>query len=258
MRVRLIRHATLLVETGGRRLLVDPMLDEPEARPPVLNTANERRNPLVPLPLPIAQIVDGLDAVLVTHLHEDHLDEAAIRALPPSLPLFCQPEDAETLAGRGFTSVLPVDHTALFDGLTIQRTPARHGRGEIGDKMAPASGFVVEAENEPTLYVAGDSVWCDEVAATMRAREPAVTVVNAGAAQFVSGGPITMDAEDVIAAARAEPLKRIVAVHMDAINHCLVRRADLRRSLVGHGLSDAVAVPEDGEVLTFPGLESAR
>ena len=253
MELRLVRHATLLVEIGGRRLLVDPMFDEPGARAAVVNTANDRRNPLVPLPRPAAQVVDGVDAVLVTHLHEDHLDEAAVRALPPSSLLFCQPEDATTLRERGFADVHPIDDFALFQGLTIQRTPARHGRGEIGDRMAPASGFVIEAGDEPGLYVAGDTVWCDEVAATMRAREPLVTVVNAGAAQFVAGGPITMDADDVIATARAEPLKHVVAVHMDAINHCLLTRDELRRILAGHGLANVVLVPEDGERVAFQG-----
>ena len=50
MRLRLIRHATLLVELAGRCVLVDPMLDPAGARPPVADTANDRRNPLTELP----------------------------------------------------------------------------------------------------------------------------------------------------------------------------------------------------------------
>jgi L-ascorbate metabolism protein UlaG (beta-lactamase superfamily) len=84
VRVRLVRHATLRVEVAGRVLLVDPMLDDVGARSPVAGTANERRNPLVPLPMRVEEVVAGVDAVLVTHLHADHFDEAAIRALPPS------------------------------------------------------------------------------------------------------------------------------------------------------------------------------
>ena len=75
-RLTLIRNATLLLEVDGQRLLVDPMLDEAGARPAVENTDNDRRNPLVPLPLPVEAIVDALDAVLVTHLHRDHFDGA--------------------------------------------------------------------------------------------------------------------------------------------------------------------------------------
>jgi L-ascorbate metabolism protein UlaG (beta-lactamase superfamily) len=249
--VRLIRHATLRVELAGRRLLVDPMLDEPGARPPVANTENDRRNPLVPLPLTAAEVVEGVDAVLVTHLHADHLDDAAVAALPPGLPLFCQPEDAATLRERGFADVRPVVDDAEFDGIAIARTPARHGSGQIGERMAPASGFVLVAEGEPSLYVAGDTIWCNEVAAVLGQRQPTVTVVNAGSAQFVEGGPITMNSADVIDAAQGSPWTQVVAVHMEAINHCLLSREELRRNLARVGLAAWVMVPQDGEELHF-------
>jgi L-ascorbate metabolism protein UlaG (beta-lactamase superfamily) len=252
VRLRLIRHATLRVEFAGRRFLVDPMLDEPGARPPVANTANDRRNPLVPLPLPPAEVVAGIDAVVVTHLHADHLDAAAVEALDPGVPLFCQPEDEPTLSERGFTDVRPVDERIDFgDGLVISRTAARHGSGEVGERMAPASGFVLTADAEPTLYVAGDTIWCDEVAAAISAHGPDVTVVNAGAAQFVEGGPITMNAADVIDLAQGVPSTQVVAVHMEAINHCLLTREELRRHLRRMGLAAWVLVPEDGEEIVF-------
>ncbi|HYW23478.1 MAG TPA: hypothetical protein VE953_04900, partial [Terriglobales bacterium] len=72
MRVTLVRHATLILELDGRRLLLDPQLDPEGARPPIPNTPNPRRNPLVPLPMPAEDVVRGLDAVVVTHLHNDH------------------------------------------------------------------------------------------------------------------------------------------------------------------------------------------
>ncbi|MEA2470272.1 MAG: hypothetical protein QOE38_1271 [Thermoleophilaceae bacterium] len=232
-------------------LLVDPMLDDVGARPAVAETENSRRNPLVPLPLPTSELLAGIDAVLVTHLHADHLDEAAISALPPSLPLFCQLEDATHLRRRGFEDVRPVEDVVDFDGLSVERTPARHGRGAVGERMAPASGFVVAAEGEPTLYVAGDSIWGTEVAGAIARHEPDVTVVNAGAAQFMEGGPITMDAADVCDVAQGAPATQVVAVHMDAINHCLLTRDELRRKLASLGLAAWVLVPEDGEEMAF-------
>jgi len=52
VQVSLARHATLLVEMAGLRILVDPMLGDPGSAPPVPGTPNQRPNPLVPLAVP--------------------------------------------------------------------------------------------------------------------------------------------------------------------------------------------------------------
>ena len=246
MRLRLIRNATLHVKAAGRVLLVDPMLDPAGARPPVEDTANPLRNPLVELPEPAEVVVKGLDAALVTHLHRDHLDATAISLLPKGVPVFCQPEDAATLGDHGFADVRPVADELAWDELRIARTAGRHGTGEIGEQMAPVSGFVLEAPGEPVLYVAGDTIWCDEVAAALDDHHPDVVVVNAGGARFLEGDPIVMTTEDVVAVARHAPDARVVAVHLEAVNHCLQTRADLHQRLHEEELTDRVTVPEDG------------
>jgi L-ascorbate metabolism protein UlaG (beta-lactamase superfamily) len=248
MRLRLIRHATLLVELAGRRLLIDPMLDPAGTRPAVANTANDRRNPLVELQATPEEVAREADAVLVTHLHADHLDATAVRLLAAATPVLSQPEDVATLRERGFSDVRPVEDALEWRGVHVARTPARHGTGEIGAAMAPASGFVLRAAGEPSVYVAGDTVWCDEVRATLDVQRPDVIVVNAGGARFNEGDPIVMTAEDVVALTRHVPGTPVVAVHLDAINHCLESRDDLRARLRAEGLEDRVSVPEDGDV----------
>jgi L-ascorbate metabolism protein UlaG (beta-lactamase superfamily) len=235
VRLRLIRHATVLLNTGQGTILVDPMLDPAGARPPVENTANQRRNPLVELPEPAEVVVQGADAVLVTHLHQDHLDATAIRLLPKDVPLFCAPGDAETLRGHGFTDVRPVDGRAGWDGVDITITDGVHG------PLGPSPGFVIGS-----VYIAGDTIWCDEVRAALDAHRPDVVVVNASGASFVEGGPLVMTTDDVVAVARHVPSARVVAVHLEAINHCSQTRADLHQRLHEEGLTDQVTVPEDG------------
>ena len=102
----------------------------------------------------------------------------------------------------------PVEEALELGGVRVARTGGRHGTGEIADAMAPVSGFVLAAPGEPTLYIAGDTVWCDEVAAALDAHRPDVVVVNAGGARFTEGDPITMTAEDVVAVARHAPRAR--------------------------------------------------
>jgi L-ascorbate metabolism protein UlaG (beta-lactamase superfamily) len=240
------------LEAGGRTLLVDPMLDDAGARAPVRGTPNERPNPLVPLPSSPEDAVSGLDAVLLTHTHVDHLDAAGVTALPRDLPFFCQPADLGVLAPLGFADLRPVPDGAPleWDGLRVWRTGGRHGReDEVVRGLGPVSGFVVEAPGERAVYLAGDTVWCPEVEAAIQRHRPGWIVVNAGGARFLQGGTITMEAADVIAVARAAPEARIVAVHMEAINHCLETREDLAARLREAGVDGRVSIPADGERL---------
>jgi L-ascorbate metabolism protein UlaG (beta-lactamase superfamily) len=249
MQLRLIRHATLMVGVGGRRVLVDPMLDPEGRRPPVEDSRPQRRNPLCELPEPAEVVVGRLDGVIVTHLHEDHLDDTAVDLLRKDVPLLCQPPDEGVLRDRGFSDVRPVADVADWDGIAVTRTGGRHGTGAIADALAPVSGFVLAAEGEPKLYIAGDTIFCDEVTAALDEHHPDVVVVNAGGARFIEGDPITMTADDVVAVARHAPNATVVAVHMEAINHCLETRADLHQRLHDEGLEGHVIVPEDGAAI---------
>ncbi len=70
---------------------------------------------------------------------------------------------------------------------------------------------------------------------------PDVAVVNAGVARFLDSGPIVTDAEDVRRVVERVP--RVVAVHLEALNHCPLTRAELRAAV------PEALVPADGETL---------
>ena len=252
MRITLIRHATVRIELGGHVLLVDPMLDAQAARGPVRGTPNELPNPLVPLPMGLDEVVAGVDAVLLTHTHVDHLDAAGVTAVPGHVAWFCQPEDLAEIVELGFAGAraVPAGEGVEWEGLRISRTGGRHGREEAAvSALGPVSGFVLSADGEPTVYVAGDTVWCPEVEQAIAAHAPEWIVVNAGGARFTHGDSITMEAGDVVAVAQAAPSAQVVAVHMEAINHCLETRAELRAAAEAAGVGDRVHVPADGERL---------
>jgi len=236
--VTFVRHATLLVDAGETTFLVDPMLGEQGSAPPIENTPNQRPNPLVPLP----DVPVEYDAVVVTHRHLDHFDDAAKEALPDDVPLFCNPVEADAFTEDGFTDVRPVEDGVEYEGVTLTRTPARHGHGDLAEQMGPVCGFVFEAEG--TLYLAGDTVWYDAVPETLDRFAPDVVVLNAGAARFTEGEEITMAAADVRAVRDATD-GAVVAVHLEAINHCLLTREALRAA------TEDVLVPEDGESMQF-------
>lgn len=248
MRYTLIRNATALLEYGGNRIILDPALDPVGYRPPVANTAIQRQNPLVDLPSGSQQLVSNPDALLITHLHSDHFDTTAQEQLAGSTPTFCQPEDVDTLTDHGFTNVQSVDDEIVFGDVTITRTPASHGTGKVGRQMAPVSGFVLQARSEPTLYIAGDTIWYEGVANTIARFAPDVIVINASGASFLEGGKIVMDAQDVVEVRRAEPNAKIIVVHLEAINHCHETREYYRTHLPALGVNlGNIAIPEDGE-----------
>lgn len=246
MKIQLIRHASLWLEYGGTTFLIDPMFSDKAINPPIADSGDERRNPLVPLPGNINTWL-APNAVLVTHLHRDHWDEAAARALPKDLPLFCQEGDVDSFISSGFTHITEIQTYACFHGVTIHRTDGQHGTGEIGRKMGKVSGYILQTQGEPTLYIAGDTVWCDDMKKALDTYKPDLTIVNAGGARFIYGDTITMDEDDVNKLTAYAPYTQIVAVHMDAINHCRVTREALQTSLTANNLIDKVVIPEDGD-----------
>ena len=249
-----IRNATLRLDYGGQRFLIDPMLADQGAFPGFAGTMHsETANPTVPLPVPVEQLFD-VDAVLVTHTHPDHWDDAARTLLPKDLPIFAQNErDAAEIRVAGFHDVRVLGERTDFGGVTLSKTVGRHGSAQVlaryGAVLGEVCGIVFQHPQEKTLYLAGDTVWYEEVAATLERHRPEVIIVNCGDARLLGDQPIIMNEQDLLALAAAAPRALIMASHLEAVNHASVTRARLRTVLAEHGLSDRVLVPADGETI---------
>jgi L-ascorbate metabolism protein UlaG (beta-lactamase superfamily) len=249
MRLTLVRNATLVVEIGAQRFVVDPMLAPVGALPAGDPDTDDRRNPLVPLPIDPSALVEGLDAVLATHLHRDHFDADATERFPSDMRILTQPDSAPILRWMGFRDVRD-NSTLTLGSVRIVRTAARHTLDpELADVLGPTCGFALTAPGEPRLLVAGDCVWCDELAIAVRDQRPDVIVVNAGAARIGGSMPISMTADDVIRTAQAAPEATVVAVHLEALSHCLMGREELRSKLRRAAIEPRVLMPADGETV---------
>ena len=212
----LIRSATLRIETAGQTLLVDPQLDPAGARDAGPDTPNPRRSPLVDLPEPPEVAVAGIDAVLVTHLHRDHFDDTATRAVAPATARSSASRRTRSACTRTASSTSgPVHADAKLGDLLIARTDGRHGTGEIGEQMGaglrlrPARRRASPASTSPATRSCAT-----RSAAPIAEHRPAAIVVNASAARFNTGDPIVMDNDDVVALAR-ETDAQIVAIHFE-------------------------------------------
>jgi L-ascorbate metabolism protein UlaG (beta-lactamase superfamily) len=259
MHITQIRNATLRLEFGGTRFLIDPYLAEKGAYPgfsgnidpAMFDAAIAPRNPTAELVVPMARILD-VDAVIVSHLHDDHWDEAAIRLMPKHLPLFVQSEaDAETVSGEGFTDVRVLGQNTTFNGVTLTKTPGQHGSDEAAKLTGPVMGIAFRHPEEKTLYVAGDTIWNDDVARNLHDHAPQVIVVNAGFAQWFGVGPIIMGPDDVRRVCEAAPEATVIASHMEAVNHAELTRAELRKDAEARGYSSNLLIPADGDTITI-------
>ena len=250
LRITLARHATLLVSMAETRILIDPMLGPAGGQPPIPETPNPRPNPLVDLPMPASALTLDLDLAVVTHLHPDHLDREGAQALAGGPPVLCQGREVPALERLGLAAE-PLDAPRAFGGVTITPTGGRHGHGAVGGEMGPVMGLVIRAPDHPVLYVAGDTVWCEEVEQALSEHGPDVVVLNAGAPSFVGTAPITMNAADVVAVARAASEAVVIPVHMEAFNHCVEDRGAVRVAADDAGVGERVHVPADGETLAL-------
>ncbi|TCL73254.1 L-ascorbate metabolism protein UlaG (beta-lactamase superfamily) [Hydrogenispora ethanolica] len=247
MELQLIRNATIRMSYHGQNLLVDPYFAEPFSLP---SYTGRSRNPLTELPLAPAEILAGVDLVMVSHRHSDHFDAAAQAVLARDMPLLCQPEDEAALRELGFTAAYPVGPSWEGRGIRIARVPGRHGSGAVLAEMGPASGFFFEAEQEPSVYWAGDTILCEEVGDILLRRRPQVVIVHACGAEWGPAEKIVMDEFQTVAVCKMLPESIVVATHMEALDHATVSRQMLREYARKNQVPDEqLRIPADGELL---------
>jgi L-ascorbate metabolism protein UlaG (beta-lactamase superfamily) len=142
-----VGHSTVLVELGGVRLLTDPLLTD--------RVAHLRRHSAVS-----PDSADGVDGVVISHVHLDHLHLPSLRRLPRSTALIVPDGAGGLLTGRGFTDVRETraGRTTVVGTVDVETVPARHKdrRGPHSRVRAQAVGYVMRACGR-SVYFAGDT-----------------------------------------------------------------------------------------------------
>ena len=257
-----IRNATIKLDYDGTTFLVDPMLAVKNAYPGFDGTVNNQiRYPMVDLPMSVDEVLKA-DAIILTHLHDDHWDEAARNLVPRDMPIFTQDAaDAAIVRKDGFTDVrVLTEQGVVFKGTKINKTIGQHGTDEMY-KVAPLAevlgktmGIVFQKPNYKTVYVAGDTIWNKEVESTLTHYKPDAVILNAGYAKLTTfvDDSIIMGKDDVYRAYKFSPNAQIVSVHMDTVNHATLTKAELRRFIEEKHLDKQRAlVPDDGQLYKF-------
>ncbi len=138
MRITHLGHACLLVEARGQRILVDPGAFSPG-------------------------VVDltGLDVILVTHQHADHIDLQRLPALVeinPQARLYAEPEAAAAMENAGIGAECTAAGKVLTFG-RVEVTPVGQVHALINEALPRVGnlGVVMRAEGEPSLFHPGDA-----------------------------------------------------------------------------------------------------
>lgn len=260
MRLQQIRNATIKLEYAGTTFLVDPMLARKGAYPGFEGTYNSHlRNPLVELPVPVSEVLKA-DAIIVTHTHPDHWDDAAKGGVPKNMPIFAQnEEDAASIRKDGFTDVRVLSANSAFKGTRLIKTSAQHGTRQmyamppLATILGQSAGVLFSHPGYKTTYVAGDTIWTQAVEDTIRQHQPDVIVLNTGYAR-VTGveGSIIMGKDDLWRAYQLAPTAKIIGSHMESVNHMTQSRKDLRDFIAEKAMDpQRVLVPVDGESYRF-------
>lgn len=164
LRVTMIGHASLLIQTSGLNILTDPVFSPRVS--PFSFAGPKRHNP----PGIALDDLPPIDLILVTHNHYDHLDLATLKALetrhraPVLTPLGNDTIIRRAVARADITVTDWGDATMFRNGVTIHTEPCHHwsARGTSDRRMALWAAFVIETSGGK-IYHIGDTGFHDGI-----------------------------------------------------------------------------------------------
>ncbi len=266
--IQFYRNATMKIQYAGKTILTDPMLAEKGSYPGILNP-NKRLNPISELTVSKEEIIKGTDFMLVSHTHiapdykdgdfaSDHMDPVALNILDKTIPIYLQAYDLKGMENQGFKNLNVVADKVNIENIFIERFDGLHVDDETWIPMiGESSGYVLKAPNSPTILWSGDTLLTDNVKNMIVKHQPDIIILHSGGAWLPKDDKgnkaiLLMGIEDTISVAKLAPNSKIVAIHMEALDHCPVTRKDLREAATRAGISkDRLIIPQNGEILKF-------
>ena len=187
-------HASFRLDTpGGKRVYVDPWLDNPKC-------PDSEKDP------------ERCDVIALTHGHSDHVGSTVdlSKKFGP-LPIVAMVELKGWLKGKGAqTDDMPGPNkggTVEAEGVKFTLVNASHSSAsDDGDYLGEAAGIVVEVEDGRKIYFAGDTCVFGDMQLIGRIYAPDVSVLPIG-------GHFTMDPREAGVACELLGAKRVVPCH---------------------------------------------
>ncbi|KAA8877477.1 MBL fold metallo-hydrolase [Nocardia colli] len=237
---------TVRLRYAGLTFLTDPTFDEPGDYPSGPVTLHKLIGPAVS-----ADQVGAVDVVLLSHdEHADNLDNAGREFLQTAGTVLSTPGAAERINGvRGLENW----ETVTIGDVRITGVPALHGPEGCESLTGIVTGFVLQADGQPTVYVSGDNASVDRVAQIVeRIGQIDAAVLFVGAANVGHFGDIdlTLNARTAVQAAELLGDAVIVPVHGEGWVHFSETLDRLSLLFAYAGREKQLRIPPLGEEIT--------
>jgi L-ascorbate metabolism protein UlaG (beta-lactamase superfamily) len=253
--IQFIGTATTLIRYAGFTILTDPnFLHLGDHVHLGYGLTSER------LTEPAMEIEDlpKLDAVVLSHMHEDHFDRIAEERLDRTVPIVTTHHAAASLSASGFERPIPLNNwesVSFVRGdvtLTITSMPGRHG-GPIMSKVLPeVMGSMLEFRSKRgnvllRLYISGDTLmFRDLKEIPERYPDIDIALLHLGGTR-VLGVLVTMDAKQGVQAVKLLQPQIVIPIHYNDYTVFKSPLEDFRREIEAEGLGDLVRYLSHGE-----------
>lgn len=225
---------TALLEYGQVRAITDPMLGPrgPNAfvlpKHPSTGEPNAEIARYVALP---SYSLDNLNAILISHTHNDHVDARAKELLPKNIPLVVAAAGAESMRAAGFSDVRGLDwgETTTIDAgkttLRVLAVPAHHAHdADLDREVGKGNGYILEWRDGDSSYRAywtGDAVLSDETQHFVEhyGQVDLLLPHMGGVGGDGQRGLRTMNAREALELTRRVQPKRVMPIHHTTFAH---------------------------------------
>ncbi|WP_406237636.1 MBL fold metallo-hydrolase [Nocardia sp. NBC_01009] len=236
---------TLRFRYAGLTWLTDPTFDAPgDYQGPI--TLHKLTGPAVPL-----EQVGSVDVVLLSHdQHADNLDNSGREFLATVETVLSTPDAAGRVNGvRGLANW----ETVTVGEVRVTAVPALHGPEGCEPFSGVVTGFVLQAEGLPTVYVSGDNASVALVEQIVeRIGRIDIAILNVGAANVGRFGDtdVTLNARTALQAAEHLGDAAIIPVHAEGWGHFTESLDHLARVFAYGGRADQLRIPQPGRTFT--------
>lgn len=193
MKITMIGHCTVLIETAGKTIITDPYFNSDDS------LVYERITP----PAKTREQLRDVDLVLLSHNHWDHKDDQYLHILSNGTPVVTPKQVKQIIKSQGAKKVVGIRswETRHFGQIAVTAVPALH--------MVSAIGFIIQSEGKQ-VYFAGDTYYHAFMQRIGRRFQLDVALMPVTTYRI----PMTMDCKSAVRAVQAIEPKVVIPIHL--------------------------------------------